>query len=166
MLPVAATCVCQPLPHVPGSPGSEYYGLIRLPRFVGLPTWSFGSGLPVQASPPARNRVGLPSSQRFSTHMPRSSETPADPRRTHHTVRSVLASAAVSASPSASSTLTRLYQDFGVCVTPAAYGLLCVRFNTVVRLTAPSICVPVARLVGALRARLPTPRFSLRRSLL
>ena len=33
----------------------------RLPRFVGLPTWSFGSGLPVQASPPARNRVGLPS---------------------------------------------------------------------------------------------------------
>ena len=133
VFPVAATCVCQPLPHVPGSPGSEYYGLIRLPRFVGLPTCSFGSGLPVQASPPARNRVGLPSSQRFSTHMPRSLETPADPRYTHHNVRSVLASAAVNASPSAFSTLTRLYQDCGVCVTPAAYGLLCVRFNTVVR---------------------------------
>ena len=32
--------------------------------------------------------------------------------------------------------------------------------------TARSVCVPATRLVGALRARLPTPRFSLRRSLL
>ena len=42
VFPVAATCVCQPLPHVLGSPGSEYYGLIRLPKVFGLPTCSFG----------------------------------------------------------------------------------------------------------------------------
>jgi hypothetical protein len=84
---------------------------------------AFAASLLVLSRPPAwlpRNAWGLPSSQRFSAPMPRSLWTPADPRRTHHTVCSVLASAAVNALPSASSTLTRLYQDFGVCVTPAA----------------------------------------------
>ena len=36
--PVQAATACQPLPHVNGSPVSEYCGLIRLPLVFSLPT--------------------------------------------------------------------------------------------------------------------------------
>ena len=40
--PVQAATACQPLPHVNGSPVSEYCGLIRHPKVFGSPTWCFG----------------------------------------------------------------------------------------------------------------------------
>ena len=62
--------------------------------------------------------------------------------------------------------LTGLYQGFGVCDHPCGLGATLCTLQHCCSVTAGSVCVPVTRLVGALHARLPTPRFSLRRSLL
>ncbi len=74
----------------------------------------------------------------FSSHMPRSFPTPADPRQPHPDGCSVSASGSLTPSPSALSSLTRLYQASGSAVSLTAYVIPCVRFNRFVRLlTSP-----------------------------
>ncbi len=62
----------------------------------GFPTWRFGSAYLF-----SRSYQGLPSSQHFSPHMPRSSWTPADPPEPHQIGSFVLASSSLTLSPSA-----------------------------------------------------------------
>src|SRR6266403_788391 len=74
----------------------------------------------------------------FSSHMPRSCSTPADPRQPHPCGCSVSASGTPTPSPSALSVLTRLYQASESAVSLTAYVIPCVRFNRFVRLlTSP-----------------------------
>src|SRR6266480_5952419 len=70
----------------------------------------------------------------FSSHMPRSCPTPADPRQPHPYGCSVLASGTLKPSPSALLLLTRLYQASETAVSLTAYVIPCVRFNRFVRL--------------------------------
>ena len=84
--PMQAATACQPLPHVNGFPVSEYCGLIRPPKAIGSPTCCFGSaylfcpsGCTTLAIGLLRNLSGLPSSCRFSRHMPRSKVDPGRP---------------------------------------------------------------------------------------
>src|SRR5216684_3045127 len=91
-----------------------------------------------QPTCPRRNQLGLPSSRCFSSHMPRSCPTPADPRQPHPYGCSVLASGTLRPSPSALLLLTRLYQASETAVSPTACVIPCVRFNRFVRLlTSP-----------------------------
>jgi len=69
----------------------------------------------------------------FSSHMPRSYPTPADPRQPHLCGCSVLASGTLRPSPSALKLLTRLYQASGSAVFLTACVMPCVRFNRFVR---------------------------------
>ena len=132
MFPLQAAYPCQSLPHVNGPTVSEYYGLIRLPTVIGFPTCRFGSaylyafcGGQHQCTK-VRNQSGLPSSCRSSPRMPRSSWTPADPREPHQRGSSVWASGPLTPSPSASSSITGLYQDFRECGLPCGLrGSLC-----------------------------------------
>jgi hypothetical protein len=112
---------------------SEYYGLIRLPDRLRHPYLMFRFRLPV-----SRSFQGLPSSRHFSPHMPRSSWTPADPPKPHHSGFFVLASSSLTLLPSALQcfhcyAITRLYQASGSTVSLVAYVVLCVRFNYFVR---------------------------------
>jgi hypothetical protein len=74
--------------------------------------------------------------------------TPADLRRTHQSVLSVLASGPLTPSPSAlgrfspSRQITGLYQASGSAVFPVAYVVPCVRFHDVVRMLIPDVCAP------------------------
>ena len=64
--------------------------------------------------------------------MPRS-RTSAVPRESHHCDSSVLASVTLTTSPTAFMLLTMLTAS-GICVSPVAYVVLCVRFVSLVRL--------------------------------
>ena len=72
-----------------------------------------------------RSHKGLPSSRRFSPHIPRSSWTPADPRGPHPIGPSVVASGTLTPSPSAFSSYGAV-SSFGECGLPCGlYGSLC-----------------------------------------
>ena len=74
----------------------------------------------------------------FSSHMPRSCPTPADPPQPHPSGCFVSASGTLKPSPPALLLLTRLYQASESAVSLTAYVIPCVRFNRFVRsLTAP-----------------------------
>lgn len=64
--------------------------------------------------------------------MPRS-RTSAVPRESHHYDSSVWASVTLTTSPTAFMLLTMLAAS-GICVSPVAYGVLCVRFASLVRI--------------------------------
>src|ERR1700675_414981 len=70
----------------------------------------------------------------FSSHMPRSCPTPADPRQPHPDGCFVSASGTPKPSPSASLLLTRLYQASETAVSLTACVIPWVRFNRFVRL--------------------------------
>ena len=80
------------------------------------------------------NRVSqVPDASLHASHALR--WTPADPRAAHQkNATSVLASGALTPSPSASSGFTRLSQALGSADSPAGYVVPCVRFNCFVRL--------------------------------
>ena len=67
---------------------------------------------------PPRNLLGLPSSRRFSPHIPRSSWTPADPRGPHPGGPSVWASGPLTPSPSA-------FRSYGAVSSFRECGLPC-----------------------------------------
>src|SRR2546425_7523404 len=73
----------------------------------------------------------------FSSRVPRSCPTPADPRQPHHRGCSVLASGTPIPSPPAPLTLTRLFQASGTAVSLTACVIPCVRFNRFVRSLTP-----------------------------
>src|SRR6185295_5264250 len=81
----------------------------------------------------------------FSSHMPRSFPTPADPRHPYPVGCSVLASETLRPSPSALILLTRLYQASGIAVPLTACVIPCVRFIRFVR--------PLLRLLNVCNTR-------------
>ena len=85
----------------------------------------FGAPLEATSLGFPRNLSGLPSSRRFSPHIPRSSWTPADPRGPHPGGPSVLASGALKPSPSAFSSYGAV-SSFRECGLPCGLcGSLC-----------------------------------------
>ena len=115
------------------------FGWVGLPVLGGseFSAYTCVRDLPVCGSPaayprqPTRKRWGLASSCRFSPHMPRS-RTSAVPRESHHYDSSVWASVTLTTSPTAFILLTMLTAS-GICVSPVAYVVLCVRFVSLVR---------------------------------
>ena len=89
---------------------------------------------PAQASLHAGTDRGsqVPDASRHASHALR--WTPADPRDAHQTASSVLASGALTPSPSAFSFVTGLYQAWGSAGSPAGSVVPGVRFTCVVRL--------------------------------
>jgi len=134
MFPLQASYSCQPLPHVNGPTVSEYYELIWLPAGYRYP---FRSNLPDFI---LRNLQGLSSSQRFSPRIPHSLWTPADPRSAHHLRALCIGFWSINIIAicvwdfSSPSSMTGLYQVWGIAVSLAGYVVPCVRFNRFVRL--------------------------------
>jgi hypothetical protein len=120
LFPVQAANLCPPLPPVDGSPVRRVLPVdLTAERPSALlsepPTWEF----------PPRNLPALPSSRRFSPHIPRSSWTPADPRGPHPSGPSVLASGTLTPSPSAFSAYGAV-SSFRECGLPCGLcGSLC-----------------------------------------
>ena len=120
MFRVAGTLLCQssfdyvhriiPLPNGPSRPPSTPRGSDSR-EALGAPRGATYLGLP-------RTLSDLPSSRRFSPHIPRSSWTPADPRGPHPRGPSVWASGTLTPSPSA-------FRSYGAVSSFRECGLPC-----------------------------------------
>lgn len=95
LFPVQAANPCPPLPPVDGSPVRR---VLPVDLTTARPSVLLAKR-PTWVAP--RTRSALPSSRRFSPHIPRSSWTPADPRGPHPHGPSVWASGTLKPSPSA-----------------------------------------------------------------
>ena len=110
-LSTASPCgrLSRPLSSTSGSDSRELVGAPREATSLGFP----------------RNLSGLPSSRRFSPHIPRSSWTPADPRGPHPRGPSAWASGTLTPSPSALSSYGAV-SSFRECGLPCGLcGSLC-----------------------------------------
>ena len=127
--PVRTAYHRQPLPRVVGSPALKVLWVDPTPWRPSAPLL----GVTYLSETGAVRVSQVPDASLHAYHALK--WTPADPREAHQTAPSVLASGALTPSPSAFSFLTGLYQALGSAVSPAVYVVPCVRFTCVVRLS-------------------------------